>query len=89
MNISYLISTNSYYYIYKDHFTRWVQTYRNISRDILRKEIFENAKFIKYESIKRLEVFQFNYEDSYCDYYDYIEKTLLEERTQKKSWKLK
>ena len=72
MDLSHFISCDRYYYIYKDHFTRWIQKYKDISKDILRKEIFENANFIKYESIERLEFFQFNYEDFSDEYYNYI-----------------
>lgn len=76
-------SDDVYYYI-KDHFGRWNERYNRMTMAIQRDEELENDKLNKYTSIKRDSIFMQNYSDKLDEYYDYIEKTLLELQTQKR-----
>lgn len=76
-------SDDVYYYI-KDHFGRWNDRYNRMSTAIQNDEELENAELSKYTSAKRDSVFMQNYSDQLDEYYNYIEKTLLEMQTQKR-----
>lgn len=79
-----ILNSDDIYYYIKSHFDRWVDRYNSVSREFDRKQERENIEFNKYVSDERDIAFTEFYQNSVDEYYDYIEKTLLELRTQKR-----
>lgn len=84
MNKSKILSSDDFYYYIKNHFERWIDRYNSVSRELCYEQEREDIEFNKYVSNERDIFFMENYQDSVDEYYDYIEKTLLELRTQKR-----
>lgn len=76
-------SDDVFYYI-KNHFDRWNDRYNCVTLALEKEEELENIELNKYISRSRDAFFMQHYYDKQDEYYDYIEKTLLELQTQKR-----
>lgn len=82
---NYIISNlTDIYSVHQNHFQRWEDEYNRKTHEFEIEEELENIEFDKYISNNRDSLFMQCYHDELDEYYDYIEKTLLELRTQKK-----
>lgn len=68
----------------KSHSERWNDRYNRMSLSLQFDEEIENAELTKYISRRRDLFYIQNYFNESGEYYDYIEKTLLELQTQKR-----
>lgn len=76
-------SDDVYCYI-KNHSERWTDRYNRMTMALEHSEELENDELNKCISSRRYLIFMQNYSDELDEYYDYIERTLLDLQSQKR-----